>query len=224
MINGKRVKMVIDAYETPDFSSKVGTYEFQINPESYDKSAKPATKQNTQVLSSGESVPTNKPADIEQLKLLFYVDATGVVEGCDDVQKNIAALRKLGLDINGNIHRANYLKVRWGADFLFPCVMKDLKVDYSLFKPDGTPIRAKIEVLFEEFIDPATKAKATNKSSPDMTHVITVVDGDNLPMLCNKVYGSPKYYLQVARYNQLSTVTQLQPNQKLIFPRLSHDQ
>lgn len=224
MVSGKRVKMVIDAYEKPDFTGSAGTYEFQINPEKYEKSAKPAAQQNAQLLSSGESAPTNKPADIEQLKIWFYIDSTGVVEGCDDVPKNVKELRKLCLDVNGNIHRANYLKVRWGADFLFPCVMKDLKVDYTLFKPDGTPVRAKIEALFEEFMDAATKAKITNKSSPDMTHVITVVDGDNLPALCYKVYGDTKYYIQVAQYNQLSNVNQLVPNQKIIFPRLSHDQ
>jgi len=223
MPNGKRVKMVIDAYEKPDFSTSAGTYEFQINPEKYEKSAKPAAVQNTQLLSGGESAPTNKPADIELLKLVFYIDSTGVVPGCDDVPKNISDLRKLGLDVNGNIHRANYLKVRWGEDFLFPCVMKDLKADFQLFKPDGTPVRAKLTALFEEFIDPSTKAKLDNKSSPDMTHVKTVVDGDTLPMLCYKVYGHSKYYLQVAEFNKLASVHPLVPNTKIIFPRLSHE-
>lgn len=223
MASGKRVKMIIDAYEKPDFTTSAGTYEFQMNPEKYEKSAKPAAKQNTQLLSGGESAPTNKPADIEILKLVFYIDSTGVVPGVDDVPKNISSLKKLGLDVNGNIHRANYLKVRWGADFLFPCIMKDLKVDFQLFKPDGTPVRAKLEALFEEFIDPATKAKMDNKSSPDMTHVMTVVDGDNLPMLCYKVYGDSKYYMQVAEYNNLRCINPLIPNQKIIFPRLSHE-
>ncbi len=223
MESGKRVKIVIDAYEKPDFTSSVGSYEFQINPEKYEKSAMPTAKKNTQVLSGGESAPTNKPADIEILKIVFYVDATGVVPGCDDVEANIKSLRKLCLETNGNIHRANYLKLRWSANFMFPCLMKELKVDFQIFKPDGTPVRAKLEAVFEEFIDPATKAKLNNKSSPDMTHVKTVVDGDNLPQLCYQVYGDPKYYIQVAAYNKLSSVTQLTPNQKIIFPRLSHD-
>lgn len=223
MASGKRVKMVIDAYEKPDFTSPAGNYEFQINPEKYEKSAKTAVKKNTRVTSGGESTPTNKPADIEILKLVFYLDATGIVPGCDDVSKNIKSLRKLGLDVNGNIHRANYLKVRWGEDFLFPCVMKNLKVDFLLFKPDGTPVRAKLEALFEEFVDPVTKAKKQNKSSPDMTHIHTVIDGDNLPMLCYKIYGDSKYYMQVAEHNNLTNINPLTPNQKLVFPRLSHE-
>jgi hypothetical protein len=224
MKSGKRVKMVIDAYEKPDFSSSIlDSYEFQINPETYEKSAKPVSNANTQVLSSGENAHTNKPTDIEILKLVFYIDSTGVVPGCDDIPKNIKAFRKLGLDINGSIHRANYLKIRWGEDFLFPCVMKNLKVDFLLFKPDGTPVRAKLEALFEEFVDPVTKAKQDNKNSPDMTHVRTIIDGDNLPMLCYEIYGDSKYYIQVAKYNNLTTINPLVLGTKIIFPRLSYE-
>jgi Contractile injection system tube protein len=223
MADGKRVKMVIDAYEQPDFTSSAGTYTFQINPEKQEKSAKPTAKKNTQLLSGGKSAPTNKPADVEILKLEFHIDSTGMVPGCDDVTKNINSLRKLGLDVNGKIHRANYLKIRWGSDFIFPCIMKSLDVDFILFKPDGTPVQAKLNAVFEEFIDPATEAKLENTSSPDMTHVKTVIDGDNLPMLCYKVYGDSKYYIQVAAYNNMTTLNPLVPNQKIIFPRLSHE-
>lgn len=221
--SGKREKMVIEAYEEPDFTSKVGDYTFQINPENYDRSVEPGVKEDTLRLSSGDSVPANKSADQEYLTLTFYVDSTGAVPGCDDVQANIANLRKLCLDVNGKIHRSNYLKVRWGTDFLFCCFMQDLKTDFMLFKPDGTPVRAKMVAKLRQFTDPATKAKENNKSSPDLTHIITVVDGDNLPMLCYKVYGDSKYYIQVAQYNKLINFNKLVPNQRIIFPRLTHD-
>ena len=221
--SGKREKMVIEAYEKPDFTSKVSDYTFQLNPESYDRSVVQGVKEDTQRLSSGESAPANKAADQECLTLTFYIDSTGVVPGCTDVLANIASLRKLGLDVNGTIHRSNYLKVRWGADFLFCCVMVDLKTDFMLFKPDGTPVRAKLIAKFKQFTDPATKAKENNNSSPDLTHIKTVVDGDNLPMLCYKVYGDSRYYIQVAEYNGLIDFNTLVPNQRIIFPRLTHD-
>jgi Contractile injection system tube protein len=223
MADGKRVKMVIDAYEQPDFTSPVGTYTFQINPEKQERTARPTVKNSMQVLSGGKSVPTNKPADVETLKLEFHIDATGMVPGCDDVTKNINQLRKLGLDVNGNIHRSNYLKIRWGEDFAFPCVMKDISVDFKLFKPDGSPVQARVTAVFEEFVDPSTQAKIDNTSSPDMTHVATVLDGDNLPLMCFRIYGDPKYYIQVAKHNHLTTVSSLKPGQKIVFPRLSHE-
>jgi hypothetical protein len=221
--SGKREKMVIEAYEEPDFTSKVDDYTFQVNPENYERSVVPGVRDDVQRLSSGDSVPGNKPADQEYLTLTFYVDSTGAVPDCDDVMANIASLRKLCLDVNGNIHRSNYLKVRWGTDFLFGCVMEDLQTDFMLFKPDGTPVRAKLVAKFTKFTDPATKAKENNKSSPDLTHIKTIVDGDNLPMLCYKVYGDPRYYIQVAEYNNLINFNKLEPNQRIIFPRLTHD-
>jgi nucleoid-associated protein YgaU len=101
--------------------------------------------------------------------------------------------------------------------------MADLKTDFMLFKPDGTPVRAKLIAKFKQFTDPATKAKENNNSSPDLTHIKTVVDGDNLPMLCYKVYGDARYYIQVAEYNGLINFNTLVPNQRIIFPRLTHD-
>lgn len=222
-VSGKREKMVIEAYEQSDFTSSAGTYTLQINPETYDRAVEPGVKEDAQRLSSGDSVPSHKAVDREYLTITFYIDATGVVPGCTDVMTNIAGLRKLCLDINGKIHRANYLKVRWGTDFLFMCCMVDLKTDFTLFKPDGTPVRAKLTAKFREFIDPATKAKMNNQSSPDLTHIKTVVEGDTLPMLCHQVYGDSKYYIQVAAYNNLINFDRLAPNQRIVFPRLTHD-
>lgn len=222
-MSGKRVKMVIEAYKSPDFSGKVGEYTLQINPENYDRKAQPAVDSNTMRLTTGENVPANKPADVETIAMTFVIDATGVVPGCTSIKDNIASLRSLCLEVNGEIHRANYLKIRWGLDFVFPCVMKDLKADYTLFSPDGTPVRAVVKTLFQEFVDPVTNAKLKNESSPDLTHVKTVRDGDTLPGLCFDVYGDPKYYIQVAEFNGLLNFNRLKPNQQLIFPPLAHD-
>lgn len=212
--------MVIEGYEAPDFTSKVGDYTLQMNPEKYDVTAEPTVNTSTIRLSSGESIPSYQPPDQKYLTIVFYVDATGVVPGCDDVSANIKSLRDLGMEVNGNIHRTNYIKVRWGTDFVFPSTMQDLKTEFPLFKPDGTPVRAKVTARFKEFVDPLTQAKQDNKSSPDLSHIVTVVEGDNLPMLCHRIYGDPKYYIQVAAFNGLLNFTHLKANQRIIFPRL----
>ncbi|UII27383.1 LysM peptidoglycan-binding domain-containing protein [Fulvivirga maritima] len=220
--SGKRVKMVIEAYEQPDFTSSAGDFSLQMNPEKYDISVPQKTYEKKNVLSNGEVAPGNDSEKLEVLTFDFYLDATGIVPGCTDVHESIEKLRKLGLEINGKIHRKNYLKVRWDSVLVFPCVMKSLEVDYLLFKPDGTPVRAKLSAEFEQFIDAETQAKINNTSSPDLTHVHTVVAGDNLPLLCYKIYGDSKYYLQVAEYNDIINLSCLNPGQKIIFPPLSY--
>lgn len=223
-MSGKLVKMVVEAYEKPDFTGSSTTFTFQINPENYSRVFKPASSGAGQILTNGETVPKNFAIDLEDLKLTFFLDASGVVTGCDDVQKSVEELKNLCLDVNGKIHRANYLKVRWSTSFVFQCIMKGLTVDYQLFKPDGTPVRAKLTANFQEFIDAETKAKMDNTNSPDLTHVHTVVAGDNLPLMCYRVYGDSKYYIQVAEFNHIPNLSFLIPGQKIIFPPLAHAQ
>ncbi|MEM9337600.1 MAG: LysM peptidoglycan-binding domain-containing protein [Bacteroidota bacterium] len=221
MSSGKKIKVVIEGYKNPDFTGKVGEFTLQINPEKYTKEAPKQASKKENVLSNGEVAPSNTAESLDILKFEFYLDSTGIVPGCTDVHKSVSELRKLGLEVNGEIHRNNYLKVRWDAVLVFSCVMKSLNVDYLLFKPDGTPVRAKLQAEFEEFIDAETQAKQQNTSSPDLTHVKTVLAGDTLPHLCYQVYGDVKYYLQVAAYNDILNVSRLNPGQKIIFPPLS---
>jgi nucleoid-associated protein YgaU len=99
-------------------------------------------------------------------------------------------------------------------------VLESLNVSYTLFKADGTPLRAKLALKFLGFTSEARIAREENKSSPDLTHLVTVVAGDTLPALCHRIYGSSVYYLKVASVNELVDFRQLRPGQRLQFPRL----
>jgi nucleoid-associated protein YgaU len=59
-----------------------------------------------------------------------------------------------------------------------------------------------------------------NKTSPDLSHILTVRAGDILPLMCFDVYGSSAYYPQVARVNGLTEFRQLTPGTQLLFPPL----
>jgi nucleoid-associated protein YgaU len=58
------------------------------------------------------------------------------------------------------------------------------------------------------------------KSSPDLSHLVTVKAGDTLPLLCCNIYGSSVYYLEVARVNGLAHFRDLAPGMQLLFPPL----
>ena len=50
--------------------------------------------------------------------------------------------------------------------------------------------------------------------------MIEVKQGDNLPLMCENIYGDPNYYLQVAEANNIIDFRNLIPGQKILFPRL----
>ncbi len=105
----------------------------------------------------------------------------------------------------------------WGP-LIFKGYATSLNIAYKLFNSSGIPIRATANVTFRKSIEDE-KRNATEKiNSPDLTHILQVKAGDTLPLMCKKVYGDPKYYLQVADVNGLGNFRRLEPGMELVFP------
>ncbi|BDD07350.1 CIS tube protein [Aureibacter tunicatorum] len=217
----KLEKLTIEAYDNPQFSGTTDKkYELQINPKEIHHSYEQLGQQPA-LLATGKVITDVKPNEYaERMSFEFIVDATGVVEGCDDVYTDIQNLTMLTAEVNGQIHTPNYLKIRWGKKLNFTGTLAQMKISYMTFAPDGSPVRAKVVMGLNGFVDAAKKASNDNNSSPDLTHIIEVKDGDQLPVLCRQIYGSSKYYLAVAKLNKLSSIFDMQPGQRLIFPPL----
>ena len=99
--------------------------------------------------------------------------------------------------------------------------LQSLNVTYKIFKPDGTPLRASVKCSFKEYVPQNLNAAVTEASSPDLTHIRLVKEGESLPLMCYNIYGDEKLYLEVARANGLTNFRNLQTGQQLFFPPLS---
>ena len=89
-----------------------------------------------------------------------------------------------------------------------------------MFKPSGDPLRATVTLDFVGTMSSTEAALMANRSSPDLSHMVEVRQGDTLPLLCQRIYGDPAYYLDVARFNRLVDFRNLKPGGKLHFPPL----
>jgi nucleoid-associated protein YgaU len=107
----------------------------------------------------------------------------------------------------------------WGS-LAFSARLTDYSLTYTLFKPDGTPLRAKADVTFAHYQSPELISQLEDRQSPDITHHIVVKAGDTLPVLCERVYGDNRHYIDVARHNRLVDFRHLMPGRKLVFPPL----
>ncbi|MBC7861958.1 MAG: LysM peptidoglycan-binding domain-containing protein [Bacteroidia bacterium] len=56
---------------------------------------------------------------------------------------------------------------------------------------------------------------------PKLPYTHTVVEGDTLPDLSEKIYGDSSYYVQVAAYNNLNKFRNLKTGTTLVFPPLA---
>lgn len=219
-------KLTITAYSDSGFTAQVGQpFTVWMNPASYAHKTQ-ISYNDRQAQGSGAPSPDFNRIANEEISFDLIFDATGVIpvpQGQDytnGVTDAIANLVALSATLNGDIHKPNYLVLAW-AQLQFQCVLTSMGISYTLFRPDGTPLRAKVAVSFRSYISELQLAKKEGKKSPDVTHVVTFNAGDSLPLLCHRIYGDSGFYHQVARVNGLLDFRAIAPGTQLLFPPLS---
>ncbi len=215
----------IMAYEDEEFQNafKGKPYTVMINPESlkWDRSVEYNTKQSPDSSSASQKY---RSTPSEKLSFDIVIDCTGIVDAKRvDLTAEINLLEKTVYTYNGKIHRPNFVKVQWGKNLVFKGVLTTFDTSYSLFKPDGSPLRAKVSLAFTEYISPSTVKKEDKKESPDVTHLVNVVEGDTLPGLCQKIWNDNSYFVQVAQYNGLNKFRNLKGVKNLLFPPIINE-
>lgn len=228
--SGGLEKLNIAAYKNENFTGKTGEFNVYINPEKYSRKYTICYTDPTAPGINGGSPNFNKiPSEELQLELVF--DGTGVIASPipglipftdDGIVKQISEFTEIVFEYQGSIHSPNFLILTWGK-LSFKCRLLSLTINYTLFKPDGTPLRARADATFVEYHDEVALALMANDNSPDLSHVRTVLAGDTLPLMCYRIYGSSTYYPQVARVNGLTDFRNLIVGTQLLFPPFGAD-
>ena len=222
-MSGELTKLRIKAYRDEKFSQEVADGEFNtlLNPENYRIKYR-IEQDESQAQGTSAVAPRFNKALPEDLQLDFIFDRSGVIKGYEDTSGegiigDIEKFKQVIFDYNGEEHKPNYLVISWGA-LLFKGSLSEMEITFKLFKADGTPIRASARAKFKGFVEDDLRIARENNSSPDLTHVRIVKEGDTLPLMTFRIYGDPKYYLEVARANKLVNFRKLTPGQQIFFP------
>jgi phage tail protein X len=218
-------KLRITAYTDGNFTAAVGpAFAVTINPDKYSHGYRIKYTDPQAQGSSGGSPKFNKvPSETVSFELVF--DGTGVVPPPvpqtepPDVAKQVETFKNLVFAYSGKIHSPKFLTLAWGT-LLFRCRLSSLDLTYKLFKPDGSPLRATARAVFIGYSDEEELARQANKTSPDLTHLLTVKAGDTLPLMCWEVYGTSAYTVEVARANGLTSFRNIPAGTQLVFPPL----
>lgn len=221
----------IIAYDSPSGgkeASKIDEFTVLFNPATFTIETKVSYKEpDAKGQAGGDPVFEKIPA--MEFSIEIMIDGTGVGPGnaghgdSDYVKNQIKKFRSVtGCNINGEIHRPNYLAVLWGT-ILIECVLTSLSVTYSLFDREGSPLRAKLTCAFLERIGPGKDGRQSRLESPDLTKYIRIKQGDTLDLIANDNYDDPSWYLQLAKANKLKNFRRLQPGTRLILPPISDD-
>ncbi|MCF6331937.1 MAG: hypothetical protein L3J11_01525 [Draconibacterium sp.] len=235
-MSGELIKLKIKAYSDEQFSQEVSEGEFKtlLNPEKYVFKYK-IEQNDDQASGTSSSAPRFNKALPEDLDLEFIFDRTGVItdygsSGSKDdktfkdegggIIDDIENFKRVIFDYNGNEHKPNYLIISWGT-LLFKGTLSEMGITFKLFKADGTPLRAVATAKFKGFVEDNLRVAKENNSSPDLTHVRIVKQGDTLPLMAFRIYGDSKYYLEVAKANEITNFRKLKVGQRIYFPPIN---
>jgi nucleoid-associated protein YgaU len=90
---------------------------------------------------------------------------------------------------------------------------------FTLFKPDGTPVRAKVDVTFTQYVD-TEDYKNQNPTSGvgPIERIWRVISGDRLDTIAAVVYQDAAKWRLIADHNHIDNPLALKPGMLLTIP------
>jgi len=155
-----------------------------------------------------------------EMELFFdtYLPLTTKATPQRDVREETQKIVDL-LKINGEFHAPPILEVSW-ASLFFRCVLARVSQRFILFLNDGRPVRARLNVTFNEFIDEEHEAKEVNRQTADFSKAHTVIQGEDLSSISTQFYGDPLLWRPIAIANEIGDPREISTGQVLRIPSL----
>ncbi len=194
------------------------------------------TKQNSwhQGQSKGSNVPpiefaSGQPTTLT-LKLLFdtYGKAKDSGSSEKDVRKAytnaIWALMSVDdslKDAKNKKGRPPKVRFQWGQSWSFDAAITNITQKILLFEPEGTPVRATLDVTFMQVRDESLyPSQNPTSGGQGGERVVTVKEGDTLAGLAYQHYGDCASWRLIADENRLTQVRSLRPGLQLVIPNV----
>lgn len=118
-----------------------------------------------------------------------------------DVRKETDKVVRL-MEIDSELHAPPVLVVSWGS-LLFRCVLARVSQQFTQFAENGYPVRARLNVTFNEFLDPDRESRQVNRLTADFSKVHVMARGDRLIDVATRYYEDPTMWRAIAIENAI---------------------
>lgn len=153
--------------------------------------------------------------DAETLSMELFFDT---YEEGTDVREHTDRIDDL-LEVDADRHAPPVCRFAWGS-LNFKSVLESASKTFTMFLPDGTPVRARIDVTFREYRRPGEEVVAVPRRSADRTETWVVTEGDTLWTIAAEQYGDPGRWRPIATANDIENPRRLDPGRELVLPPL----
>jgi hypothetical protein len=162
----------------------------------------------------------------ETLSLELFFDTTAPGDagpGMTDVRAMTRPVYQL-VKIQPKTHAPPRVRVVWGMGLSFRGIVESVQQKYTLFTPEGVPVRATLTVAFKEYKTLEEQLKELNLQSPDHSKQRIVRRGDTLGLIAYQEYGDAAKWRWIAEdpANQavLQNPVRLVPGTELMVPAI----
>ena len=122
---------------------------------------------------------------------------------------------------HGHLHRPPVCQLAWGLfGVFFQGVLQSLTQRFTMFLPEGTPVRATLGCPFREGRSDSEEERLLKKESVDVAKTRTVHRGETLSGIAGEEYHDPTLWRPIAEANGIDNPRALQPGRVLVIPAL----
>jgi nucleoid-associated protein YgaU len=116
-----------------------------------------------------------------------------------------------------------YVSFIWGGNKqldTFRGFLKSVQVNYTIFRRDGTPVQAKVDIVIEGEQEPIEGQNPTSHAANSRkTH--TVIEGETISSVAHSELGRPTYWRAIAELNGIDDPLRLPAGTVLLIPSLA---
>jgi hypothetical protein len=134
--------------------------------------------------------------NMRTLEMELFFDTT---DQRSDVRQETQKLTGL-LQVDSELHAPPVLLVSWGS-LQFRCVLARANQQFIKFMEDGRPVRARLTVTFNEFIDASRESRQVKRQTANFTKVHVAAEGETLSDLAGRFYEDPRMWRAIAIEN-----------------------
>ena len=216
----KPTKAKLKVKDDADAPSDKDPIECMFNPTEYSLSRSNSVQRNESAQQVG-GIPHYSGSGPLSLSMQLFFDDFASLEG--DVTPSISKLLTWTVPKDPHATNARPPKVGfdWGNSQLseFWGYITSFRVNYTIFRMDGTPVQAKVDLSIEEVTEPADPP-LTNPTSHaiNSNRIRTLTEGDTLHGLAYRELGNAIYWRAIAELNGVDDPMRVHAGESLIMP------
>ena len=151
------------------------------------------------------------------LTMELYFD-TYTDGGGSDVTVETDRIAQL-MDVDSETHAPPKVEFRWGS-VAFRAVVEKLSQKFVMFRSDGVPVRARLNVTFRGHKALAEQLRDPRRNSADKTKRRVLSADSSVWLVANQEYRDPRAWRLIARENRIDDPRSIRPGSVLVVPPL----